>query len=240
MTLAFVAASGVANAASPDPELTPGQATITVSQANMAATICVRGYTSRVRDVSSTTRTRVFNRYHVKFLDRHLYVIDHLIPLELGGANTLANLWPQPVGDAHAKDGVEESLHVHVCAGHVDLSAAQHAIASNWQNSEHVATHAQNTADATKARADAQLQAFYQGLAQKRLNDYYLGVQRAREAAASRRRASTRTTPRSTGGSRPALAGGGATARCNDGTYSYAAHRQGACSHHGGVATFYK
>jgi len=32
----------------------------------------------------------------------------------------------------------------------------------------------------------------------------------------------------------------GATALCNDGTYSYAAHHQGACSHHGGVAVFYK
>lgn len=31
-----------------------------------------------------------------------------------------------------------------------------------------------------------------------------------------------------------------ATARCNDGTYSYAAHHQGACSHHGGVAVFYR
>jgi hypothetical protein len=34
---------------------------------------------------------------------------------------------------------------------------------------------------------------------------------------------------------------GGATARCNDGTYFYAAHHhQGACSHHHGVAVFYK
>ncbi|SDP30020.1 Protein of unknown function [Nakamurella panacisegetis] len=32
----------------------------------------------------------------------------------------------------------------------------------------------------------------------------------------------------------------GATAKCNDGTYSFAAHHQGACSHHGGVAIFYK
>jgi hypothetical protein len=39
----------------------------------------------------------------------------------------------------------------------------------------------------------------------------------------------------------PAVApGNGATALCNDGTYSYAAHHQGACSHHGGVAVFYK
>jgi uncharacterized protein DUF3761 len=28
----------------------------------------------------------------------------------------------------------------------------------------------------------------------------------------------------------------GATARCNDGTYSYSRHRSGTCSHHGGVA----
>lgn len=31
----------------------------------------------------------------------------------------------------------------------------------------------------------------------------------------------------------------GATAKCNDGTYSYAAHHRGACSRHGGVAVFY-
>jgi hypothetical protein len=31
----------------------------------------------------------------------------------------------------------------------------------------------------------------------------------------------------------------GATARCADGTLSYSAHRQGTCSHHGGVAEWY-
>jgi hypothetical protein len=35
-------------------------------------------------------------------------------------------------------------------------------------------------------------------------------------------------------------AGKGATALCNDGTYSFAAHHQGACSRHGGVKAFYK
>src|SRR3954471_3281849 len=32
----------------------------------------------------------------------------------------------------------------------------------------------------------------------------------------------------------------GATAECRDGTFSYAAHHQGACSHHGGVLTFFR
>ena len=32
----------------------------------------------------------------------------------------------------------------------------------------------------------------------------------------------------------------GATAKCKDGTYSYAKTHSGACSHHGGVAEWYK
>jgi len=34
--------------------------------------------------------------------------------------------------------------------------------------------------------------------------------------------------------------GGGATAKCNDGTLSYSAHHQGTCSHHRGVAVWYR
>lgn len=34
--------------------------------------------------------------------------------------------------------------------------------------------------------------------------------------------------------------GNGATARCVDGTYSYSANRRGTCSHHGGVAEWYR
>ena len=30
----------------------------------------------------------------------------------------------------------------------------------------------------------------------------------------------------------------GATAKCNDGTYSFSLHHQGTCSHHGGVAAW--
>jgi hypothetical protein len=32
----------------------------------------------------------------------------------------------------------------------------------------------------------------------------------------------------------------GATAECRDGTFSHAAHHQGACSHHGGVLKFFR
>lgn len=38
----------------------------------------------------------------------------------------------------------------------------------------------------------------------------------------------------------PPAPAGGATALCNDGSYSFAAHHQGACSRHDGVKVFYK
>lgn len=65
------------------------------------------------------------------------FEIDHLISIELGGANSDANLWPQPV-DAkdlvgfHEKDKVENALHRKVCSGEISLPAAQQCIARDW------------------------------------------------------------------------------------------------------------
>ena len=50
---------------------------------------------------------------------------DHLIPRELGGADDVNNIWPQPWADAHRKDREENRLHRAVCAGVVTLAAAQ-------------------------------------------------------------------------------------------------------------------
>lgn len=54
--------------------------------------------------------------------------LDHLIPLELGGANSLSNLWAEPWPDARTKD-VEENLHREVCAGRLPIAEAQADIA---------------------------------------------------------------------------------------------------------------
>jgi len=60
--------------------------------------------------------------------------VDHFIPLELGGGNALANLWPEPYSapGAHQKDRVENYLHDQVCTGSMDLTDAQIAIATDW------------------------------------------------------------------------------------------------------------
>lgn len=61
--------------------------------------------------------------------------MDHLVSLELGGSNTIANLWPEaatPTPGFHEKDRVENYLHEQVCAEQVTLRRAEHEIATNW------------------------------------------------------------------------------------------------------------
>jgi hypothetical protein len=62
--------------------------------------------------------------------------IDHIVSLELGGSNDIANLYPEPgSGKAsyHVKDKLENKLHKLVCAGSMTLHAAQAGIARNWE-----------------------------------------------------------------------------------------------------------
>jgi hypothetical protein len=62
--------------------------------------------------------------------------VDHLISRELGGADQIGNLWPQPYGtapwNAVRKDGVENRLHLEVCAGRLTLQQAQEDIRTDW------------------------------------------------------------------------------------------------------------
>ena len=58
--------------------------------------------------------------------------IDHLIPIDLGGANWLPNLWPQPHSTSIKKDWLERRLRDEVCAGKVELDAAQREIMTDW------------------------------------------------------------------------------------------------------------
>jgi hypothetical protein len=112
-----------------------------VTQDDIQTTICVSGYTAKVRP--STNYRNALKQAQIKaygYTDINLadYEEDRLIPLELGGHSTdPKNLWPEPrTGDypASKKDGVENSLHAKVCAGLLTLAAAQAAIAKNWES----------------------------------------------------------------------------------------------------------
>jgi hypothetical protein len=127
----------------PDAICTPGVADQRVTQDNIQATICVRGYTKTVRPPAAYTNSlkqQQITEYGYSDTNVADYEEDHLIPLELGGHPTdPKNLWPQPrtgVHPASEKDRVENALHARVCSGLVSLAAAQAAIARNWESAE--------------------------------------------------------------------------------------------------------
>lgn len=114
----------------PDPALTPG-ATIDVP----LATLCRPGYSAEQRNVGAGKKHRVYAEYGATPSPGRCCEVDHLISLELGGSNDIANLWPQPYEPrpgAHEKDQVEDYLHRQVCSGRMPLAAAQHAISTDW------------------------------------------------------------------------------------------------------------
>jgi hypothetical protein len=115
----------------PDPKLTLGDA-FEVS----AADVCTPGYSKKVRNVPASVKAEVYREYGVTQHHRGDYEIDHLVSLELGGSNSIKNLWPQSYRtrpwNARVKDRLENRLHELVCSGQLDLKTAQQAIASNW------------------------------------------------------------------------------------------------------------
>ena len=62
--------------------------------------------------------------------------IDHIVSLELGGSNAIANLFPEPgSGKAsyHLKDAAENRAKDWVCEGRLSLTAARRGFATNWE-----------------------------------------------------------------------------------------------------------
>lgn len=125
----------------PDPALTPGVVRTDLTQDQ----ICRTKWGKDARAVTAAMKAQVFRQYHVPAAALHVSVagrrrpafeVDHLISRELGGADDVKNLWPQPyfgAWNAHLKDRLENRLHVEVCAGRLSLAAAQQAIRSDWQ-----------------------------------------------------------------------------------------------------------
>ena len=115
----------------PDPNLTPGS-TFNVT----AQDVCISGYAKKVRNVPAEMKREVYREYSITSHESGDYEVDHLIPLELGGSNSIKNLWPEShrtlPWNAQVKDRLEGKLHELVCSGQLDLKTAQQAIALNW------------------------------------------------------------------------------------------------------------
>ena len=95
-----------------------------VTQSNIGTTICQPGYSRTVRPpVSWSGRVK---RQMLHGLPARSYELDHVIPIEVGGAPMdPRNLQIQPWPAARAKDKLEGQVHRAVCAGRMTLEQGQ-------------------------------------------------------------------------------------------------------------------
>lgn len=129
----------------PDPACTPGAIDAAVTDANTATTVCRKGgYTGSVRPPEALTepvKRRLLAAYGIPAAQIGDYELDHLIPLSVGGASDVRNLWPErneflwyrAGGEVHNdKDVVEDHLFRALCEGRTTVAAAERAMATNW------------------------------------------------------------------------------------------------------------
>jgi Protein of unknown function (DUF3761) len=103
--------------------------------------ICSASFrTSTIRNVPESEKFAVEQEYGLaaKHYGRTLE-IDHIVSLELGGSNDIANLYPEEAtfGSSapgyHVKDKLENRLHDMVCSSEIGLRSAQRQIAADWE-----------------------------------------------------------------------------------------------------------
>jgi hypothetical protein len=128
----------------PDPDCTPGAINPTLTADVLRNT----GFrTCCVRDDATTAQQKAatYGWYSIQHPQNNVgqgqtCELDHLVSLELGGADTLENIWPQcgPSGVSlperffKQKDMVENYLAKQVKEGKMDLGDAQKGIATDW------------------------------------------------------------------------------------------------------------
>jgi hypothetical protein len=116
----------------PDPTLTPGA----VRSTNIGE-ICSTS-TRKLRHWSRGRDDRIMREYGLAPGAHPQFEVDHLIPLCLGGADSDANLWPEPrrliepIWNAERKDELEARMCSLACSGEIDVGEAQRAVADDW------------------------------------------------------------------------------------------------------------
>jgi hypothetical protein len=101
--------------------------------------VCTRLQDTSYRHVPDSEKRLVEQEYGMNTTTTYgkTLEIDHIVSLELGGSNNIANLFPEKRDVApgyKVKDALETHLNTLVCSNHtMTLKAAQVAIAANWE-----------------------------------------------------------------------------------------------------------
>lgn len=114
----------------PKNSLTPGE-----TRAVTIEDVCRAPREDPAVTIPVSLKQQVFQEYGIHDTRPNAYEVDYLITPELGGANSIRNLWPEPysaVWNAHVKDRLEDRLHGLVCTGQVDLATAQRELSQDW------------------------------------------------------------------------------------------------------------
>jgi hypothetical protein len=140
----------------PNPGLTPGTTrTVAIDE------VCSMPHEQVVVEVSPQLQQRVFQEYGIVNPRPNEFEIDYLIAPGLGGTEDIQNLWPQrytsQTWNAYAKNSLEERLHQLVCAGKLDLTTAQHDIATDWIAAYKKYFHADRPLPASESRLNTSL-----------------------------------------------------------------------------------
>ena len=143
--LAGVFAAGTAFAQTeyfeaPDPVHAPGALNKKVTQRNIQRTICDPPWVAKTQAAAAQKNTKLMadqlKKRGYRDTDPAKYVVDQLIPIDVGGNPTDArNLWPQAVSagwNVAAKNKLETYVNREVCSGHMKLAQGQAIFKRNW------------------------------------------------------------------------------------------------------------
>jgi len=217
MFISFFGMSSTANAAQlvlPISSATPGTINSAVTQGNIHSTICISGYTKTIRPPASYTtklkKLQLASTYsRYGSTDTTLFEEDHLIPLELGGNPT----------------------------------DSKNLWPEPWSGDSNARTKdkLENALHALVCSGSLPLRTAQKAIA----TNWYTAYQKYVLRQSVAQQPEPVTTPSTTSLIPPPVpdktitAPTGATGRCKDGTYSFAATHSGMCSRHGGVEEFY-
>lgn len=128
----------------PDRRCTPGgidrSVTVNVLRDSKWRTRCIRNCETSEQEKHVAYSWYGIQKPRGNSGDNQVCELDHLVPLELGGADGMGNIWPECGPNAtvlenryfKVKDRVENYLADEVRAGRVPLATAQRGIATDW------------------------------------------------------------------------------------------------------------